>query len=124
MSTPNVVEMIRPFDPLEADAENHYDVVVRRLNRVRARRARLGKEMGRLETQFIENDLIVATGSRRGEPLSKSGRRRRLNRLIEIGSEIKQLDEQERFSSDALIRMNEALDRWARETYSPQEAPQ
>jgi hypothetical protein len=31
--------------------------------------------------------------------------------------EYRQLDEEERFASESLDRMNEALDRWARETY-------
>jgi hypothetical protein len=31
--------------------------------------------------------------------------------------EYRQLDEEERFASESLDHMNEALDRWARETY-------
>lgn len=123
MNRPNVVELIRPFDPLDAGAEDQYDDVVRRINRVRAERARLGLERDRLESQFVDDDLKVASGPRRGEPLSKSGRKKRLHRLIEVGAEINRLDEEERFSSNALERMNAALDRWARETYAPQEAP-
>jgi hypothetical protein len=123
MNKPNVIEMIRPFDPNHAAAEDQYDTVVRRLNRIRARRHRLGEEYTRLETQFVENDLFIASGPKRGETLSKAGRRRRLRRLIEIGADLRELDEQESFSVAALDRMNEALDRWARDTYSPQEAP-
>lgn len=119
MDTPNVLEMIRPFDPIGADADDRYDTVVRRLNRVRAQRARLAKVLARLEGQFVDNDLTVQSGQRRGQPLSKSVRRRRLARLIEVGAEIRLLTEQERFALAALDRMNEALDRWARETYAP-----
>ena len=119
MDTPKVLKMIRPFDPQSSDAEDQYDAVVRRLNRVRARRARLGKELTLLENQFIDNDLTIRSGPRRGKPLSRTGRRRRLSRLVEVGAEIRQLDEQERFSAAALDRMNEALDRWVRETYAP-----
>jgi len=117
MDTPNVLEMIRPFDPLSADAEELYDAVVRRVNRVRSRRTRLGKEQTRLERQFVDNDLTFRSGTRRGEPRSKDGRRRRLARLVEVSAEMLELDQEERFSVTALDRMNRALDRWARETY-------
>ncbi len=122
MDTPNVLEMIRPFDPLSADAEDLYDTVVRRLNTVRSRHTRLGKELKHLEGQFIDNDLTVQYGPRRGEPLTRAGRRRRLARLIEVGAEMRQLGREERFAEDALDRMNSALDQWARDTYG-QEGP-
>ncbi len=112
-----VVELSAPFDPVSADAEERYDAVVRRLNRVRSRRARLAREHERLERQFIDGDLLVASGPRRGEPLSRVGRRRRLLRLVELGCELARLESEERFAAAALERMNEALDRWARETY-------
>jgi len=115
--TPTVLEMIRPFDPIDGDAEDQYDAVVRRLNRVRARRTRLEREKRRLETQFIEGNLTVQSGVRRGEPLSIAGRKRRLARLIEIGADLRDATEEERFASAALDRMNRALDDWARETY-------
>ena len=119
MDNPKVLAMVQPFDPMSSEAEDHYDAVVRRLNRVRARRTRVAEEYARLETQFVEGDLVVVSGPRKGEPLSKQGRRRRLGRLVKIGAEVERLDEEERFSVAALERMNEALDRWARETYAP-----
>ncbi|MAG55115.1 MAG: hypothetical protein CMJ83_02370 [Planctomycetes bacterium] len=117
MGSPNVLEMIRPFDPMGSDAEEQYDTVVRRLNRVRARRNQAARELAELERQFVEGDLTVRSGPRRGQTLSKSGRRRRLTRMLDLGAEVHQLDEVEAFSSAALDRMNRALDRWARETY-------
>jgi len=114
---PTVLEMIRPFDPVDGDAEDQYDAVVRRLNRVRARRTRLEREKHRLEAQFIEGNLTVQSGARRGEPLSVAGRKRRLARLIEIGADLRDANEEERFATAALDRMNRALDDWARETY-------
>ena len=123
MSPPVIVEMIRPFDPLERDAEERYDAVVRRINRVRARQARNARERVELERQFVEPDLRVLSGARRGEPLSKRGRRQRLARLIDLETESRQLRSEERFSTEALERMNAALDRWARETYHPSEDP-
>ena len=117
MDASNVHELIRPFDPVSHDAEEQYDTVALRVNRVRARRARVRRELVRLEAQFLDNDLTVASGPRRGEPLSRAGRRRRLARLIEVGAELRRLHEEERFAVSILERMNAALERWARETY-------
>ena len=114
---PGVLEMVRPFDPISPDAEDEYDAVVRRVNRVRARRTRLAREFERMERPFVEDDLRVQTGPRRGQPLSPMGRKRRLQRLVEIGAELRQAEDEEAFAVAALDRMNRALDRWARETY-------
>jgi hypothetical protein len=118
-----ILKMIRPFDPMDVAAEEHYDTVVRRLNRVRARRAGLNRERTELERQFVENDLRVVSGARRGEALSSAGRRRRLSRLVDLEIQCRQLASEERFAVEALDRMNEALDRWARETYAPEAGP-
>ena len=123
MRPPHILEFVRPFDPMDADAEDQYDAVVRRLNRVRARRAARERERSELERQFVEDDLHVLSGSRRGEPLSDRGRRRRLSRLVDLEIESRRLQSEERFAVDALARMNEALDRWARETYAPETGP-
>lgn len=113
----NVLELIRPFDPLSPEAEEEYDRIVRRVNRIRANMARLRREHERLEKQFLDGDLLVSSGPRRGEPLSRVGRRRRLIRLVETGHTLRQLADEERFATAILDRMNKALDRWARETY-------
>lgn len=113
----NVFEMIRPFDPMSADAETHYDDVARRVNRIRARRARNDRERLELERQFIENDLVVRGGVRVGLPLSVAGRRKRMQRLFQLTIEAERLASEEQFSMRALERMNDALDRWARDTY-------
>jgi hypothetical protein len=117
MNPPVVVEMIRPFDPMQADAEDRYDAVVRRINRARARRTAIERERAELERQFVENDLRVLSGADRGQPLSPSARRQRLARLIDLETESERLRSEERFSTAAGRRMNTALDRWARETY-------
>ena len=113
----NVRDMVRPFDPVSADAEDQYDAVVRRVNRVRARRTRLTRELERLERPFVDDDLVVQSGPRRGQPLSTNGRKRRLARLVEVGAELRRVEEEERFAVASLGRMNRALDRWARDTY-------
>lgn len=117
MDTPRVLELIRPFDPSDIDAEKSYDAVVRRVNRVRGRRAVVARELTELERQFVENDLRFRSGPRRGQSLTRNARRKRLTRLLDLGVEHRQLNEEERFASATLDRMNEALERWARETY-------
>ena len=109
--------LARPFDPVSPEAEDQYDAVVRRVNRARARRTMLSREFDRLSTQFVDGEPTVLAGRRRGEPLSVQGRRRRLARLVDVGVTLRDAEAEERFASEALDRMNHALDRWARETY-------
>ena len=123
MSSSKVIEMIRPFDPMAPEAEERYDAVVRRLNRTRARRVPLERERDELERQFVANDLRIRSGPLEGEPLSVHERRRRLARLCDLEHQIRLLRGQERCSAEALDHMNAALDRWARETYSPGSSP-
>ena len=115
--TSKVFDFVRPFDPLSPDAEAQYDAVVRRVNRTRARRAHQQKKLFELEAQFLHNDLNVRSGERRGLPLSLRGRRKRLSELLDLSATVRRLNEEDRFATQALDRMNEALDRWARETY-------
>lgn len=122
MPTPNVLELIRPFDPMDADAEEDYDAVVRQLNGIRGRQALVSRQRAELERQFIEGDLHVRSGPRRGQALTRNGRRRRLARLLVLDAETCQLNDQERFAAANLDHMNEALDRWARETYGAWES--
>jgi hypothetical protein len=117
MDTPKVLKLIRPFDPMADDAEENYDEVVRRVNSIRVRRTKIAHEASDLERQFVENDLIVLFGPRRGERLEEAGRRHRLIRLLELEAELQRLDQSEAFARSNLDHMNEALDRWARETY-------
>jgi len=117
VNSPNVLKLIRPFDPLGTHAEEDYDAVAGQVNRIRGRRSVVARELAELERQFIDNHLIVRSGPRRDQPLTRNGRRRRLARLLELGVEYRQLNVEERFASENLDRMNEALDRWARETY-------
>ncbi len=112
-----VVPLARPFDPISAEAEDQYDAVVRRVNRVRARRTRLARELEDLERPFLEGEPTVQTGPRRGQPLSPAGRKRRLARLVRVGADLRDSVAEERFAVADLERMNRALDRWARETY-------
>lgn len=115
----NVLDFARPFDPMHPEAEAEYDAVVRRVNRARARRARQQKMLFELEAQFVHNNLNVRSGERRGLPLSLRGRRQRLARLLDLSENVRHLKREERFATEMLDRMNEALDEWARETYGP-----
>ncbi len=113
----NVRELVRPFDPISPEAENQYDDVVRRVNRLRALRGRNARERLELERQFVNNNLTVRSGPRVGLPLSIRGRRQRIRRFAELATEAQRLEYEEHFSVRALDRMNDALDRWARDTY-------
>ena len=115
--SPKVVQMFRPFDPLGDDAEAHYDAVVRRVNRVRAHAARLRRELEKLESPFVEIASEASTKATPSEPLSSQSRRHRLALLVEVGAALKRSEAEERFAVGALEQMNQALDRWARETY-------
>jgi hypothetical protein len=117
VETPCVLQLVRPFDPSDAGAEKNYDAVARRVNRVRARRIVVARELAEVERQFVEGDLVVRSGARRGQPLTTNGRRKRLARLLELGMEYRRLNNEEQFARADLDRMNEALERWARETY-------
>ncbi len=115
----DIVPLIRPFDPMSTDAEDRYDAVVRRLNRVRVRRAEVSRELSELERQFLEGDFTIPSGPRRGRPAALLERRRRLERMLDLGATLRRLDAEEEFATSNLARMNEALDRWARETWGP-----
>lgn len=41
-----------------------------------------------IERQFVDDDLRVRRGSRQGEPLTASGRRRRLRELLELDQRV------------------------------------
>ena len=121
-----VVELIRPFDPLNRHAEELYDAVVRRVNHARLRRIKVGRELAELERQFVDNELVdgadlvdLASESDAGRrrPLSKPERRKRLERMLELSAHHARLGDEEQFGVTTLDRMNDALDRWARETY-------
>jgi hypothetical protein len=117
MPPAKVLQLIRPFDPLTADAEAEYDAVVRRVNGLRDRRSEVARDLAELERQIVENDLVVESGPRYGEPLTPSERHGHLLRLLDLSMELRRLNDEEPFAVANLYRMNEALDRWARETY-------
>ena len=112
-----VLQLIRPFDPSTTDAEAEYDAVVRRVNGLRDRRSEVARDLAELERKIVENDLVVESGPRYGEPLTPSERHGRLLRLLDLAMELRRLNDEEEFAVANLYRMNEALDRWARETY-------
>lgn len=87
---------------------------MRRVNRLRLRRAEVRRELSELERQFVEDDLVVRRGPRHGRPIAPTGRRRR---LVDLAAELRRLNSEDRFARSNLDRMNQALTRWARETY-------
>ena len=117
MDTRNVLQFVRPFDPLSPDAEDAYDAVVRRVNSIRHRRSQVARELAEIEHQFVEGDFIIRSGPQSRQSLSRNERRSRLVHLLELGTEFSRLNAEEQFALANLDRMNEELDRWARETY-------
>ena len=113
----NVRSLIRPFDPESADAEARYDEVVLQVNRARLRRIATGRELAELERQFIDNDLDIETDGDVCRPLGRGERRRRLSRMLELNLLFVKIGNEERIAVAHLERMNNDLDRWAREAY-------
>jgi hypothetical protein len=112
-----VIPILRGFDPLSNETEERYDRVASRMNQLSAAlnwRRRMATE---LERQFVENDLVAASGARRGKPLTERGRKQRLGRLLGLRGELDRIDSEREHLSLELESMNEALEAWARHTY-------
>jgi hypothetical protein len=110
-----IVPLIPRFDPNGHGAERHYDGVVARLNRLAVLRRRDQGEFAELERQFVDDDLKVATGPRRDQPLTARGRRQRLEQLLACAARRVEQDREWDRLNGALDRMNRSLDLWARE---------
>lgn len=113
----DVIPFLRGFDPLSQEAEERYDRVATKLNRLSAARNWRRRMATELERQFVENDLIATSGRRRGKSLTPLGRRRRLTRLLDVRSELDRIEAEREHLSIELESMNDALEIWARETY-------
>jgi hypothetical protein len=107
----------RRFDPLDPASETRYDSVVDSLNRRAAERRRNVRLAREIERQFVENDLVVAGGKRRGQPLTAEGRRRRIAQLLSLHDEQHRIDAQLQRLGGELESMNTDLEAWARDTY-------
>jgi len=110
-----VVSLTPRFDPTDPGAEARYDSVVSRLNRVSALRQQARRACAELERQFVEDDLVVRSGPRRGRPLTTAGRRQRLRALLERTATLRALEAERTRLLAELDAMNRALDAWARE---------
>jgi len=111
----DILHLTPRFDPGSPDAEHRYDGIVARLNRLIAVRHRARRECAELERQFVDDDLRVASGSRRGLPLTARGRRQRLDLLLDKTAELGALNAEWARLNTELERMNRALDDWTRE---------
>jgi len=112
-----IVSLTPRFDPAAPGAERRYDDVVARINRLAALRARTRRECAELERQFVEDDLRVGSGTRRGQPLTARGRRQRLDRLLECTAALRGQEVESQRLRGELDRMNRALDAWARQQW-------
>lgn len=74
---------IIPLHPIE-DLDEQLDRLAARHAEVLDRLERLTREQLELERQFVELDLRVRSGTRRGQPLPRMGRERRLERLLDV----------------------------------------
>jgi hypothetical protein len=115
-----VLPFRRRFDPLEPAAEARYDRVVDELNDLSNQRRRNALKAQGLERQFVENDLSVLGGKRRGQPLSPEGRRRRLAQLLSLHDEQSRIEAEFLRMQTVFESMNADLDAWARDTYGMQ----
>ena len=111
----DVIPITPRFDPGSSDAEHRYDGIVARLNRLIALRHRVRRDCAELERQFVDDDLRVASGSRRGHSLTRRGRRQRLELLLDKTAELGSLNAEWTRLNAELDRMNRALDDWTRE---------
>jgi hypothetical protein len=112
-----VIHLQSRFDPRSESAEEQYDRVVHRMNKLAAGRHRNRGLINELQRQFVENDLTALSGRRRGRPLTSAGRRRRLSELLALNHELRSMDEEREGLGRELATMNRALDAWARDTY-------
>ena len=62
------------FNPLSEKDHRHYEELLRRMNFSDAVVRHLARNLAELERQFVENDLVVLRGPRKGEPLDMEGR--------------------------------------------------
>jgi hypothetical protein len=115
--TAQIIPLIQSFNPMSTDAETRYDRVALRINRLKATRNMCQHNADELARQFVENDLIASSGSRRGKSLTVAGRRRRLRQLLDLEQELSAVTEEIEGLSRTLDHMNQALDDWARQTY-------
>ena len=73
-----ILQFRRKFDPDAAGAEQRYDQTVQRLHWLTVTLRRERNVLEELERQFVQEDLLARSGSRKGEPLTPRGRRVRL----------------------------------------------
>lgn len=91
MSETNATVISLPI--LSADA---YDRIADRVNALLEKQMTLFPEYFELYDQFVDDDLLVKSGPRRGRRLTKQGRERRLKRLLALEVETHSMREEER----------------------------
>ncbi len=114
-----VIPILRAFNPASAAAESEYDGVAHRMNQLSAACNRRRLHASELRRQFVENDLVAASGSRKGDALTLRGRSRRLQQLIDNAIDLDKLEKEREQLCERLEMMNQAIENWARETYGP-----
>lgn len=108
-----IIDFEPRFDPFSEDAERHYDAIALQIKGLRVGLRKLARRITELERQFVEDDLRVRSGERRGQPLGQVGRKRRLGELMELHVERAMLEQHEKRLLGHLDGMQSALERWA-----------
>ena len=112
--TAAVLPFRKKFDPNSSEAEESYEHVVQKMNWLNTtlRSTRIRAE--ELERQFVENDLQARSGPRRGEALTRRGRRNRLNELFECRETLICKELEYSLLRKELQAMNRDLEQWTR----------
>jgi hypothetical protein len=64
----NVIAFVRDHD------DDHYEQLAERYNQSLEEDRRISDQLHRIEQRFIEGELVVLSGPRKGQPLTRKGR--------------------------------------------------
>ncbi|MBW2273141.1 MAG: hypothetical protein JRG96_07710 [Deltaproteobacteria bacterium] len=108
-----VIPLHPRFNPLSEKDHRHYEELLRRVNFSDAVVRHLMRNLSELERQFIEDDLVVKSGPREGEPLDAEGREQRLLELMRINLDHARAREEHLKLIEQLGKIEQVIDDWA-----------
>lgn len=77
--------------------DDHYDRLAAKHNALLEEEQWVSKSLGELERRFVEGDLVVQSGARKGKPLTRAGRLMLWDRIQSLlWRQLRLLDEQKR----------------------------
>ena len=101
------------FNPLSEKDNRHYEELLRRMNFSDAVVRHLARNLAELERQFVENDLVVFRGPRKGEPLDMEGREQRLLELMRFTLDHSRAKQEHVKLIEQLGKIENVIDDWA-----------